>query len=469
MRRPTQLCPSLTLRANWVIVGLGTLVAASGCGSNSQTETIVGPSATRCAVQGQIDTATFPPVGGSGTVRITTDRECSWSVQSDAAWLVVPPEARGQGEGSVPFTIAANGEPSARSATLSLNDQRMTVSQGGSPCGFELSSTAHSLGREGGQRSVDVDASSPQCTWSATANAPWITIADDESRAGDGTVVFNVSAATGPPRSGTLTVAGQTVTIEQGTGCTATTNVTSINASASGGFFEVPVAAPPGCSWSAASQTPWLTIDTSGSGSGPGAVRVAVAASEGPIRTGSVSVAGVIVTVTQTSGCRVSVSPGTYSAPAAGTSASFAVQTAPGCLWTTGAGESWISFSPAAGSGPAQVAVAIAPNDGPERAGSFKIAEHTIAVTQATRCTWTLLPPALDYSADGGHGAVLVIVTGGCTWTASSTVSWITMQSGTSGAGEGVVQFVVGANSGTNRSGVVKIGGMDLLVRQAAR
>jgi hypothetical protein len=97
------------------------------------------------------------------------------------------------------------------------------------------------------------------------------------------------------------------------------------------------------------------------------------------------------------------------------------------------------------------------------------IAEQTITVKQATRCTWTLLPPVLDYDANGGNGAVLVIVTGGCSWTATSTASWITMQSGTSGTGEGVVQFVVGPNAGASRSGVVKIGGMDLLVRQAGR
>ena len=189
MRSAPQLCPSRTLRAPWVLVAL---VAASACGANSETETIVGPSSTRCAVQGRIDTATFPPAGGSGTVRITTDRECSWTVRSDAAWLVVPPDAGGQGEGSVPFTIGANGEPSARTATVSVNDQRLPVSQAGSPCSFTLSSTAHSLGREGGQRSVNVDASSPQCTWSATSAVPWVTVVDGQSRAGDGAVVFSL-------------------------------------------------------------------------------------------------------------------------------------------------------------------------------------------------------------------------------------------------------------------------------------
>jgi hypothetical protein len=126
-------------------------------------------------------------------------------------------------------------------------------------------------------------------------------------------------------------------------------------------------------------------------------------------------------------------------------------------------------MSSASGSGPGQVSAVFAPNDGPQRSGQIRIADQTIAVTQASRCTWALSPTVLDYDAGGGHGAVLVLITGGCAWTATVTVNWITMQSGTSGTGEGVVQFVVAENPGASRSAIVRIGGMDVLVRQGAR
>jgi hypothetical protein len=75
----------------------------------------------------------------------------------------------------------------------------------------------------------------------------------------------------------------------------------------------------------------------------------------------------------------------------------------------------------------------------------------------------------LTYDSRGGNGAVLVIVTGGCTWTAASTVDWITMTSGTSGSGDGVVQFTVAPNPGQSRTGIVAIAGQSYTVTQSGR
>ena len=54
------------------------------------------------------------------------------------------------------------------------------------------------------------------CAWSATANVPWLSITAGASGTGNGTVQFSVAANTDPtPRAGTLTVAGQTFTVNQ--------------------------------------------------------------------------------------------------------------------------------------------------------------------------------------------------------------------------------------------------------------
>lgn len=539
------------MRALRAVCAVAALLPAFACGS--ATETSVAPSPVRCAVQGQVDTSTFAPGGGAGTLRISTDRECAWAVQSDAAWVALPAEARGQGEGSVTFTIAANADPAARTAGLSVNDQRLQISQNGSPCEFRLSSTREALTPSGGRRTVRVDASStlcrwsaasdapwialvdagtgtgsgavvfdvaaatgpprtatltiagqrvtveqgtgctfetgfttlsvgsaggrgevpvrapPGCAWSATANVPWITIMGGESGAGNGIVVFHFAAVDGPSRTGTLSVAGQTVTIQQGTGCTFSTGVTTLNVSAAGGAADVPVAAPGGCAWTAESQAAWLTIASGRTGDGAGVVRLSVAATDGPLRTGTVTVAGVRVTVTQASGCRFAVDPVSYGAPAAGATSAVGVQTGAGCTWTGASDAPWISLSRASGAGPAQVSFTVAANNGPQRAGTITIAGRSVAVSQVTPCTWVLAPPSETFDANGGRGNVLVIVGGGCAWTAMSTVSWMTMEAGESGAGDGLVQFIVAANSGPERSGVVRIAGMDLVVRQTAR
>jgi hypothetical protein len=175
------------------------------------------------------------------------------------------------------------------------------------------------------------------------------------------------------------------------------------------------------------------------------------------------------VTVTQLSGCRYSVQPSTYGAAAAGAASSVAVQTAAGCAWTAESGAGWITLPQTSGIGASALPFVVAANNSPARSGTFTVAGSTITVAQASPCTWTLAPPSVEYQAEGGRGAVLVIVVGDCTWSAASTVDWITIDTGHSGVGNGLVQFTVSANPGTARSGVVRIAGIDLNVRQSGQ
>ncbi len=54
------------------------------------------------------------------------------------------------------------------------------------------------------------------CAWTAVSNNAWITITGGASGAGSGTVTYNVAANTGLSRTGTITVAGQLLTVNQG-------------------------------------------------------------------------------------------------------------------------------------------------------------------------------------------------------------------------------------------------------------
>jgi hypothetical protein len=97
------------------------------------------------------------------------------------------------------------------------------------------------------------------------------------------------------------------------------------------------------------------------------------------------------------------------------------------------------------------------------------VAGQTVSVTQASPCSWSLAPPVHDFNADGGQGNVLVIVDGPCTWSAASTVNWITVEAGSTGTGNGLLQFIVAPNGGAARTGIVRIADLDYLVRQAGR
>ena len=111
------------------------------------------------------------------------------------------------------YFSAAPG-PHTNDATIlpegSLNDAAGTPT-----CSLSLSKTTTSIAAVGGSDSVSVTTGSG-CSWTATSNAAsWITVTAGGSGSGNGTVSFNVAQNTTTARSGTLTVAGQTVIVSQ--------------------------------------------------------------------------------------------------------------------------------------------------------------------------------------------------------------------------------------------------------------
>ena len=54
-------------------------------------------------------------------------------------------------------------------------------------------------------------------------------------------------------------------------------------------------------------------------------------------------------------------------------------------------------------------------------------------------CTYTLSATSLSFAASGGPGVVNVTTAGHCTWSAVSDRTWISITSGASGTGNGVV------------------------------
>src|SRR5579875_2341802 len=82
-----------------------------------------------------------------------------------------------------------------------------------------------------------------------------------------------------------------------------------------------------------------------------------------------------------------------------------------------------------------------------------------LAVTIAPRCAYILNPASAQQPAGAGSYAVTVAAAAGCTWTAVSNASWITVTGGVSGSGNGQVSYALAANSGATRTGSLTIGG----------
>ena len=450
------------------IAGCGALaLTAWGCGSSSQT--ITAPPPARCAVQALVEDASFPVGGGSSSLRISTNRECAWTVLSDAPWLKADGPAEGQGEAVVNFTVAANADPASRSANFTVNANRVEIHQDGRPCAFELSSTRESIDAGGGDRTIHVKASSAQCSWTAAPEQPWIVIKAGNEGRGSGAVTFHVTPMSGPPRAGVLTIAGHRVAIEQGGGCTLSIAAFDQNVPAAGGPLNVAISSPSGCTWAASSQSVWITIRSGDTGTGSGQVQFIVVGNTGPAREGILTVAGRTFIVTQASGCTYSLAPGVENLPPTGGAGALSVTTGPACPWTASSTASWLTVVNPAGTGSAQVQYTSGANMGMHRTAALTVEGHRTTFNQPSVCSFVLAPPYLTYDASGGNGAVLVIVSGPCTWTASSSVDWISMVSGTAGEGNGLVQFTVASNSGQSRSATLSIAGQSFSVTQAGK
>ena len=81
-------------------------------------------------------------------------------------------------------------------------------------CDFNLSSQAITARTKGGYYSITVSA--PQnCDYSVKSNVNWIRASENTVGSGNGTIQFRVRFNPGISRTGTLTIAGQTVTVTQ--------------------------------------------------------------------------------------------------------------------------------------------------------------------------------------------------------------------------------------------------------------
>jgi hypothetical protein len=94
---------------------------------------------------------------------------------------------------------------------------------------------------------------------------------------------------------------------------------------------------------------------------------------------------------------------------------------------------------------------------------------NEVVVTVGTApppCASTVTPTAINVGSAATTATVTVTST--CAWTAFSGVSWVTIASGASGVGNGVVTLNIAANPGGSRVGLVSIAGQTVTVTQSS-
>jgi hypothetical protein len=176
--------------------------------------------------------------------------------------------------------------------------------------------------------------------------------------------------------------------------------------------------------------------------------------------------------------CSYSLSPTGQAFAAAGGLGSFTINTTPTCGWSLGFSATWITAvspfaspggGPLRGAGTRAITFAVATNSGAARTGSISVGGQSFNIDQAAlSCSYSIGPSFAAPADTGGNINVSVNATEGCAWTAVSHVSWVTVHSGASGSGGGVVALSVAPNTGSPRSGTVTIAGQTFSITQGA-
>jgi len=337
-----------------------------------------------------------------------------------------------------------------------------------SKCELSATNSLSNVPAAGGSGTVAID-TTRDCSWSASTAASWITFSSSTSGQGGGTLAFRVGANPAPAaRQSALSINDIALPIDQAPApCTFGLSPPNPTVGAAAGAVSLQVVTINGCAWTTSSSTPWLTVN--GGGNGSGQATITVAANAGPARTGTVTIAGQAVTVSQaaSSTCAFSVTPTSQTVSASGGTVPIQVAATDGCAWTTSSSSPWLTVA-GGGNASGQATITAAANAGAARMGTVTIAGQAVTVSQAAApCTFTIAPTSETVSAAGGTITIDVTAGTACSWTSTSTATWITIATGASGTGNGSVTLTIAANTGAHRVGTVTIAGQTFTASQA--
>jgi dUTPase len=448
----------------------------------------------------------------------------SWSATSNQSWLTISPAsgtgaanpsvsvnttglASGNYSGTITLTApGATGSPATVAVSLAITQN---PSLGVSPTSLTFSGVAG--GSNPASQSVAIaNNGGGTLSWSATSNQTWLTISPASGTgAGNSSVSVNTTGLTAGNYSGTITL-----TAPGATGSPATVAVSlAITQNPSLGvsptsltFSGTPGGSNPASqsvaianngggtlSWSAASNQSWLTISpASGTGAGNPSVSVnttgltagnysGTITLTAPGATGSPATVAVSLAITQNPSLGVSPTSLTFSGTPGGSnpaSQSVAIANNGGGTlnWSAASNQSWLTISPASGTGAANPSVSVNTTGlaagnysgtitltAPGATGSPATVAVSLAITQNP--SLGVSPTSLTFSGVAGGSnpapqSVAIANNGGGTlsWSAPSNQTWLTISpaSGTGAANPSVSVNTTGLTAG-NYSGTVTL------------
>jgi trimeric autotransporter adhesin len=203
---------------------VGTVAIQSTADAVGTTITVAQAAAT-CQFDVGSTARTSPPLGGPDSITVTLaggPESCAWTAVSENPFIRLTAPLSGVGAGMVAFVVDPN-PGAARSGTLVVAGQTIEITQAVG-CTYAVTPTSVTVGGEGGGGRISV-VTDAECLWTVIRREGWIDIETDsptESASGTGGGTFSYSVRRNDdlssPRSGSMTVAGEGISIEQRAG-----------------------------------------------------------------------------------------------------------------------------------------------------------------------------------------------------------------------------------------------------------
>jgi len=392
----------------------------------------------------------LPPAGGPGAFNLVSPFGCPWTAQSDSAWLTIT-EGQGNGNGLINYTaMPYSAEPNSMP-----REGRIRVNIGGNSFSFtikqqpicnysvfpkSLTIKASEAVNDSPHWQVFGVTTGPSCEWTATSNMLGVEFPGhgaSYTAAGARYVYLQATRLKfgNAPSSGTLTLAGETVTVA----------VEPLGALCPTGNLAVGQTVGDSLAPNCRSITGVTGYVKQYRFQGRAGQRIAVVVSS------------------------LEVGASLWLKRMDGDEGIFAARLTPQLNFqspdpgTLRMPETGYITLPADGA----YFLEVSSYTSPARAGSFIL---SVIEAPNSSCDFTISTDRHNLAPAGGRGSVSITATGGncaqtAAWTATSTAPWIKLMAA-GGNGSGALEYSVEPNTGAFRAGAISLAGRHLLISQ---
>jgi hypothetical protein len=179
------------------------------------------PPPAACSYALQPGSAQLDASATDGSVSLTAGPACLWNAASDQAWLSILSATSGTGDAQIAYRAAANDTGTTRTGHIAVGTASFVVLQAAAgappppPCTFDVDPDNRIAAEATGGAGTLMVNTSGACAWNAAASQGWIQLTT-AGGTGPGSVGYVIAPnATASERTGTITVAGTTISVNQ--------------------------------------------------------------------------------------------------------------------------------------------------------------------------------------------------------------------------------------------------------------